>query len=81
MDDLYLLDYGAGNVRSLVNAVHLLGYETKNIESPADFDRAKVVPCPSNYNNCLHYSITPRFSPARKYYFRVLAHLGLPWPG
>ncbi|KAG9304268.1 hypothetical protein G9A89_019830 [Geosiphon pyriformis] len=36
MGGLYLLDYGAGNVRSLVNAVNLLGYEIKWVNQPSD---------------------------------------------
>lgn len=37
---VYLLDYGAGNVRSVVNAVKALGMELHCIASPADFDKA-----------------------------------------
>lgn len=36
----YLLDYGAGNVLSVVNAVEALGHELKFIREPADFDKA-----------------------------------------
>ncbi|KAJ1925824.1 Histidine biosynthesis bifunctional protein hisB [Tieghemiomyces parasiticus] len=43
MGDVYLLDYGAGNVRSLVNAVHKLGYTLKTIDSAADFDKAEKI--------------------------------------
>ncbi|TPX65178.1 hypothetical protein SpCBS45565_g05331 [Spizellomyces sp. 'palustris'] len=38
---VYLLDYGAGNVRSLVNAVNKLGYEIKHVESPQDLLKAE----------------------------------------
>ncbi|KAJ1541847.1 Imidazole glycerol phosphate synthase hisHF, chloroplastic, partial [Cladochytrium tenue] len=38
---LWLLDYGAGNVRSLVNAVRKLGYSIRRIETPADILAAK----------------------------------------
>ena len=31
-DDVYLLDYGAGNVRSVRNAVKRLGYNLKEVE-------------------------------------------------
>ncbi|KAI8824323.1 uncharacterized protein EV422DRAFT_316718 [Fimicolochytrium jonesii] len=37
---IYLLDYGAGNVRSLVNAVAKLGYSISPIEKLEDFDKA-----------------------------------------
>ncbi|KAJ2709327.1 Histidine biosynthesis bifunctional protein hisB [Coemansia spiralis] len=40
---LYLLDYGAGNVRSLVNAVERLGYSIEHIASAADFDAADKI--------------------------------------
>ncbi|CAO3587851.1 unnamed protein product [Absidia cylindrospora] len=40
MTGLYMLDYGAGNVRSLVNAVKRLGYDIKFIEDPADILKA-----------------------------------------
>ncbi|KAJ1882558.1 Histidine biosynthesis bifunctional protein hisB [Coemansia sp. RSA 486] len=40
---LYLLDYGAGNVRSLVNAIERLGYHIEFIQSAADFDKADKV--------------------------------------
>lgn len=40
--EIYLLDYGAGNVRSLVNAVKYLGFDINRIESVDDFKKAKV---------------------------------------
>jgi glutamine amidotransferase/cyclase len=39
---LYLLDYGAGNVRSLANSLAKIGYEFEWIKSPEDFDKAEV---------------------------------------
>lgn len=39
---LYLLDYGAGNVRSLANTLTKLGFEFKWISSPDDFAKASV---------------------------------------
>jgi glutamine amidotransferase/cyclase len=36
-----LLDYGAGNVRSLRNAIHSLGFELTEIERPADILKAE----------------------------------------
>ncbi|KAI8069431.1 hypothetical protein BC940DRAFT_318279 [Gongronella butleri] len=36
MPGLYMLDYGAGNVRSLINAVNHLGYEIKYVKEPSD---------------------------------------------
>lgn len=39
---LYVLDYGAGNVRSLANSIERLGYEFEWIKSVEDFDKAEV---------------------------------------
>lgn len=39
---LYLLDYGAGNVRSLANSLKRLGYDFQWISAPEDFDKATV---------------------------------------
>lgn len=36
-----LLDYGAGNVRSVRNAVRKLGYEVRDVASPTDIHRAE----------------------------------------
>ncbi|CDS08374.1 hypothetical protein LRAMOSA02322 [Lichtheimia ramosa] len=38
---LYMLDYGAGNVRSLVNAVNRLGYEIEFVKDPSDILKAQ----------------------------------------
>lgn len=37
---LYLLDYGAGNVRSLANSITKLGYEFQWVQSPEDLKKA-----------------------------------------
>ena len=39
---LYLLDYGAGNVRSLANSLKKLGYEFSWVSSPEDLEKATV---------------------------------------
>ncbi|OZJ05918.1 Imidazole glycerol phosphate synthase hisHF [Bifiguratus adelaidae] len=41
MGGLYMLDYGAGNVRSLWNAVRKLGYEIQTVKEPADILKAE----------------------------------------
>ncbi|KAL7422654.1 Histidine biosynthesis bifunctional protein hisB [Cryptotrichosporon argae] len=38
---LYVLDYGAGNVRSLANSIKELGYEFEWIKDVSDFDKAE----------------------------------------
>jgi glutamine amidotransferase/cyclase len=39
--EVYLLDYGAGNVRSVRNAVAALGFEVKDVKTPEDLSKAK----------------------------------------
>jgi len=41
---LYLLDYGAGNVQSLANALKNLGHNFQWISQPSDFAKATVRP-------------------------------------
>ncbi|WWD20537.1 imidazoleglycerol phosphate synthase, cyclase subunit [Kwoniella shandongensis] len=38
---LYILDYGAGNVRSLANSIKKLGFEFEWIKDDSDFDKAE----------------------------------------
>jgi glutamine amidotransferase/cyclase len=42
MPKAHLLDYVAGNVRSLVNAIEKLGYEVEWIRSPEEVANAEV---------------------------------------
>lgn len=42
MPTVYLLDYVAGNIRSLVNAIERVGYEVELVQSPADIAQAEV---------------------------------------
>jgi hypothetical protein len=42
MSKVYLLDYVAGNIRSLVNAIEKLGYTVEWIRSPEDVEKADV---------------------------------------
>lgn len=42
MPVVHLLDYVAGNVRSLANAVEKLGYRIEWIKTPADIEKAQV---------------------------------------
>ena len=41
-----LLDYGAGNVRSVRNAITTNGYEIEDITDPSQIDQAKVLVFP-----------------------------------
>lgn len=51
MPRVHLLDYVAGNVRSLVNAVEKLGYEVEWIERPDDIKNAEVIPALQPYSS------------------------------
>ena len=42
MPTIHLLDYVAGNVRSLVNAIEKVGYTVEWVRSPADVPAADV---------------------------------------
>ena len=42
MPTVHLLDYVAGNVRSLVNAIEKLGYSVEWIRDPKDINHAEV---------------------------------------
>ena len=40
--EVHLLDYVAGNIRSLVNAIERIGYRVKWIKQPSDIAHAEV---------------------------------------
>lgn len=42
MSKVYLLDYVAGNVRSLVNAIEKVGYKIEWVRTPEDVEKADV---------------------------------------
>ena len=42
MPTVHLLDYVAGNIRSLVNAINKVGYDVEWIRSPQDIQHASV---------------------------------------
>lgn len=44
MPTVHLLDYVAGNVRSLVNAIEKVGYEVAWIKTPEEVANADVCP-------------------------------------
>ncbi len=43
---IVIIDYGAGNLRSVVNAIGRLGYEAKVTSDPGDLDDARVAVLP-----------------------------------
>ena len=42
MPTVHLLDYVAGNVRSLVNAINKVGYDVEWVRNPEDLKNADV---------------------------------------
>jgi glutamine amidotransferase/cyclase len=40
--EVWMIDYGAGNVRSLVNAVQHLGFTLRIVQEPEDILKAEV---------------------------------------
>ncbi|GLA56528.1 histidine biosynthesis bifunctional protein hisB [Aspergillus tubingensis] len=55
MPTVHLLDYVAGNVRSLVNAINKVGYEVEWIKSPSDLKNAEklILPGVGHFGHCL----------------------------
>ncbi|KAF2007770.1 imidazole glycerol phosphate synthase HisHF [Amniculicola lignicola CBS 123094] len=55
MPTVHLLDYVAGNVRSLVNAIEKVGYTVEWVTSPADVAAAEklIIPGVGHFGHCL----------------------------
>ncbi|KAF8605044.1 imidazole glycerol phosphate synthase HisHF [Ceratobasidium sp. AG-I] len=67
---LYLLDYGAGNVRSLANSLAKIGYEFEWIKSPEDFDKAErlIFPGVGAFQSAItHLTSSGLFEPLKAY--------------
>ncbi|KAK0672355.1 hypothetical protein QBC41DRAFT_24279 [Cercophora samala] len=79
MPKVYLLDYVAGNVRSLVNAIEKCGYEVAWIRSPEDVPKAEklILPGVGHFGHCLSQLSAAGFLPA------IRAHIdaGKPFMG
>ncbi|KAG9251394.1 uncharacterized protein F5Z01DRAFT_676882 [Emericellopsis atlantica] len=68
MPTVHLLDYVAGNVRSLVNAIEKLGYEVDWIKTPEDVPRAEklILPGVGHFGHCMSQLAQAGFLPAIK---------------
>ncbi|WPH00170.1 Imidazole glycerol phosphate synthase hisHF [Acrodontium crateriforme] len=55
MPTVHLLDYAAGNIRSLVNAIEKCGWEVEWIKSPADVAKADklILPGVGHFGHCM----------------------------
>lgn len=51
MPTVHLLDYVAGNVRSLVNAIEKVGYEVAWVKTPEEVKNADVLAAPNPPQN------------------------------
>ncbi|WQF88875.1 Putative histidine biosynthesis protein [Colletotrichum destructivum] len=66
MPKVHLLDYVAGNVRSLVNAIEKVGYEVEWIRKPEDVPSAEklILPGVGHFGHCLSQLSQAGFLPA-----------------
>ncbi|PSK46242.1 Imidazole glycerol phosphate synthase hisHF [Elsinoe australis] len=55
MSTVYLLDYVAGNIRSLVNAIERVGYTVEWVRSPEDVAKADklIIPGVGHFGHCM----------------------------
>ncbi|KAK4548721.1 hypothetical protein LTR36_008494 [Oleoguttula mirabilis] len=55
MPTVHLLDYAAGNIRSLVNAIEKLGWDVEWVRSPGDVAKAEklILPGVGHFGHCL----------------------------
>ncbi|KAK7744539.1 Histidine biosynthesis bifunctional protein hisB [Cytospora paraplurivora] len=68
MPTVYLLDYVAGNVRSLVNAIEKVGYEVAWVKTPEEVANADklILPGVGHFGHCLSQLSAAGFLPAIK---------------
>ena len=66
MPTVHLLDYVAGNIRSLVNAIEKCGYEVSWITSPDEVQQAEklILPGVGHFGHCLTSLSTAGYLPA-----------------
>ncbi len=54
MPRVHLLDYAAGNIRSLVNAIEKLGWEVEWVKEPSDVAKAEVSSNRDTFTLCIY---------------------------
>lgn len=66
MPTVYLLDYVAGNVRSLVNAIEKVGYQVEWVKTPEEIVKADklILPGVGHFGHCLSQLAKAGFLPA-----------------
>ncbi|RHY34658.1 hypothetical protein DYB32_000765 [Aphanomyces invadans] len=67
---VHVLDYGAGNVRSLKNALHALGYNSVDVERVEDIENASILVFPGvgNFAQAMSFLTTHNYVDALKAY-------------
>jgi imidazole glycerol-phosphate synthase len=70
MPTVHLLDYVAGNIRSLVNAIEKCGYEVQWVRSPEDVKHADkiILPGVGHFGHCLKSLSSSGYLPAIREY-------------
>lgn len=71
MPKVHLLDYVAGNIRSLVNAIEKCGYEVEWIKSPDDVKNAEVS-LPVNFSELALWMV---YWKSRGFYYLDLSYM------
>ncbi|KAI0170848.1 imidazole glycerol phosphate synthase-like protein [Pestalotiopsis sp. NC0098] len=66
MPEVHMLDYVAGNVRSLVNAIEKCGYTVSWVRSPSDVAKAEklILPGVGHFGHCLSQLASAGYLPA-----------------
>ncbi|TVY92128.1 Imidazole glycerol phosphate synthase [Lachnellula willkommii] len=66
MPKVHLLDYVAGNVRSLVNAIEKVGYTVEWVKSPEDVEKADklILPGVGHFGHCMSQFSSAGYLPA-----------------
>ncbi|KFY69910.1 hypothetical protein V499_09634 [Pseudogymnoascus sp. VKM F-103] len=66
MPTVHLLDYVAGNIRSLVNAIEKVGYTVEWVKSPEDVEKADrlILPGVGHFGHCLNQLSSAGYLPA-----------------
>ncbi|CAK4640745.1 hypothetical protein LEN26_010410 [Aphanomyces euteiches] len=73
---VHVLDYGAGNVRSLKNALHAIGYSSVDVQSVEDINNATVLLFPGvgNFQQAMSFLNKNNYVEALRAYIRANKH-------
>lgn len=73
MAHVTILDYGAGNVRSIKNAIKVAGYETRDVESVEDIHNASILVFPGvgTFKQAMDFLIRSNYLTALRDYIQA----------